>query len=503
MPYPLLTPELLRTRSSDPLREASSGPEGSVRILQIGEGNFLRGFFDWMVHETRRQGLYQGTVAVTQSRRSGSANLEFLRRQGGLYTLVIRGREDGKQVERSDVIDVFARMIDPFDDWMEFLHLAEERDLEVVVSNTTEAGLVYRPTDFDTDVCPDSFPARLTLFLYRRFLHFEGDPERALVLLPCELVEQNGHLLQTIVLQHAAHWGLTGIFTDWLKRHNRFCNNLVDRIVSGFPSADASQWESRLGYSDTLLNVTEPYHLWVIEADESLEGVLPLRAAGLNVHYVKDLAPWQLRKVRILNAAHTLMVPAGRLRGFVHVRDVMEDETLSAQITSALHDEILPMLPVDQLEAQNYATTVFERFRNPFVDHRLADISLNSIAKFRVRVLPSLMEYRKRHGKLATKLVQAWAELIRLYQVRPSLEIGASDFWSTSLVGERIAIRDEAEVLQVFHRVWMSFERGECSLRTVVHQLLESRHLWGDDLSGVPGLERALYDHLLELEGLK
>lgn len=502
MPYPLLTPELLRIRSTDFVLGASSGPEGSVRILQIGEGNFLRGFFNWMIHETRRQGLYEGTVAVTQPRKSGAANLEALRRQGGMYSLVIRGLEDGRRVERSEVIHVFSRLIDPFEAWTEFLRLAEGPDLEVVVSNTTEAGLVYRRTDFDTEGCPESFPARLTLFLYRRFLHFEGAAERGLVLLPCELVEQNGHLLQTIVFQHAADWGLTGTFTDWLKRHNRFCNNLVDRIVSGFPSADAAQWETRLGYSDTLLNIAEPYHLWVIEADESLERVLPLRAAGLNVHYVNDLAPWQLRKVRILNAAHTLMVSMGRLRSFVHVREVMTDRTLSDQISAALYNEILPSLSIDQLDAQNYVTTVFERFRNPFMNHRLADISLNSIAKFRTRVLPSMMEYRKRQGQLAPTLVQAWAELIRLYQVRLP-ECGNSDFWSTTLVGERLVIRDEADVLEIFHKVWMSVERGECSLRTLTHQLLQSRHLWGDDFSGVPGLGQALYDHLIELEGVR
>ncbi|HTG71573.1 MAG TPA: hypothetical protein VL921_20105, partial [Candidatus Udaeobacter sp.] len=256
--------------------------QAKITVLQIGEGNFLRGFFDFMLHECRKQGLYEGSIAVTQPRPSGKPKIDALASQDGLYTLVVRGLENGERVERTEVITVFGSVFDPYSDWGNFLALAEHEDLQVVVSNTTEAGLVYRPEELVEGQPIQSFPGKLTALLYRRFNHFNGDPERGLVCLPCELLERNGDELRSCVLRYSDDWGYPEAFKKWVTRHNRFLNSLVDRIVTGYPDeAQAEAWFSEWGYSDPMLSTAEPYHLWAIEAEPELEKLLPLRRAGL------------------------------------------------------------------------------------------------------------------------------------------------------------------------------------------------------------------------------
>lgn len=501
MPYPKLHPDSLPPEGAE-FAAARATQQAPLKVLQIGEGNFLRGFFDWMIHVARKQGVYHGSVAVTQPRPSGAHKLRELADQGGLYTLIVRGLQNGERIEQHEIISVFSDFIDPYEEWNRFLGLAAVPSLEVVVSNTTEAGLVYQRDSHDGSACPTTFPARLTRLLYQRFVHFSGAKDKGLVCLPCELVERNGDKLRELVLQHSADWGLSTAFGEWVREDNLFVNSLVDRIVTGFPTSETEQWAERLGYRDTLLNTAEPYYLWAIEGDDRVERVLPFRAAGLNVHFVDSLTSYQLQKVRILNGAHTLMAPMGVWRDLPYVRDVIQDGVLSLHIQRAIHQEIIPTLPLAVADIRRYADTVWERFGNPFIQHRLQDILLNSISKFRVRLLPSVLEHVHQTGLAPALITQSWAELIRVYQVR-RLVVGAEvAYVSTTRRGTALTVRDDVAVLEAFHDVWRAFREHQISLLELVEHTLGNATLWGRDLRDVDHLVEEIHAHLQGLEGV-
>lgn len=490
--------ETLNQTSLNPSEKAAFEAMRSspIKILQMGEGNFLRGFFDWMIQSCRNQGLYEGSIVVTQPRPSGKAHIDQLNQQDGIYTLMIRGIEEGSRVERLEKIAVFNRMLDPYTEWSAFLALAESPDLEVVVSNTTEAGLVYSPVQLQEDQPIVSFPGKLTAFLYRRFRQFDGAASKGLILLPCELIERNGDELKRIVLQHSLDWGLPEAFMDWLKQHNRFLNSLVDRIVPGFPKEEADGWFEKLGYEDLLLNTAEPYHLWAIEAEADLEQKLPLQKAGLNVFWVNDLRPFQIRKVRILNGAHTLMTPISLLHGLNEVREVMEHTRFGVFVKEAVDQAIIPSLHIDHSEARLYANAVFERFGNPFIRHRLTDIAMNSLSKFKVRLLPSLEAYIDKQGSLPESIVQAFAGLIRFYQVK----LNGEHYEGKRLNGDVYLVRDDPQALVYLAQQWSFFEENRISLFELVNLVLSNSGLWGKDLSQISGLTRLIAGFITEME---
>lgn len=469
--------------------------QAQITVLQIGEGNFLRGFFDWMLHECRKQGLYEGSVAVTQPRPGGKPKIDVLANQDGLYTLVVRGLENGERVERTEIISVFGSVFDPYSDWGKFLALAEHEDLQVVVSNTTEAGLVYRPEELVEGQPIQSFPGKLTALLYRRFNHFNGDPERGLVCLPCELLERNGDELRSCVLRYSDDWGYPESFKHWVATHNRFLNSLVDRIVTGYPDeAQAEAWFSEWGYSDPMLSTAEPYHLWAIEGEPELEKLLPLRRAGMNVHWVADLKPFQLRKVRILNGAHTLMTPLGLLHDIGQVREAMMHPALGPLVRAAVETEIIPTLPGAEEELQAYAGEVYERFLNPFIRHRLADIAMNSLSKFKTRLLPSLLHYAAGGSAVPSGLAQGFAGLLRYYKVKRT-EAG---FEGKTLSGALYTVRDDAAMLETIAAVWS--EAGE-KLEQTIAELLRLESVWGRDLAAEwPELAAAVSAKIAEME---
>ncbi|MDQ0060107.1 tagaturonate reductase [Paenibacillus harenae] len=469
-----------------------------VKVLQIGEGNFLRGFVDWMLHECRKQGLYDGAVAVTQPRPGGKPKIDALAEQDGLYTLVIRGLERGERVERTEVIQVFGQAFDPYSNWNAFLSLAESPDLEVVVSNTTEAGLVYRPEALVEGQPIQSYPGKLTQLLYRRFTYFAGDPGRGLVCLPCELLERNGDELRDCVLRYSGDWGYPEAFKQWVREHNRFLNSLVDRIVTGYPdAAQADAWFSEWGYSDPMLTTAEPYHFWAIEAEPELERLLPLRAAGMNVHWVEDLKPYQLRKVRILNGAHTLMTPLGLLHGIPQVREAMEHPALGRRVRDTVEKEIIPSLPIAAEELAAYAEAVYERFLNPYIFHRLADIAMNSLSKFKVRLLPSLLHYADGGQSLPQGLLQGLAGLLRYYKIERVDE----GFKGYTLAGESYMVRDDASQLDAIAAVWSEAKSGSWPLEQTVARLLGLGDIWGRDLAaGQPQLAAQLAEIIEEME---
>jgi tagaturonate reductase len=469
-----------------------------ITVLQIGEGNFLRGFFDWMIHACKKQGLYEGSIAVTQPRPGGKPKIDALAEQDGLYTLVVRGLENGASVERAEIVSVFSKVFDPYSKWDEYLALAESPDLQVVVSNTTEAGLVYRPEELVEGQPIQSFPGKLTQLLYRRFNYFNGDPERGLVCLPCELLERNGDELRSCILRYSDDWGYSEAFKHWVAQHNRFLNSLVDRIVTGYPDeAQAEAWFSEWGYSDSMLSTAEPYHLWAIETGPGLEELLPLRKAGLNVHYVEDLKPFQLRKVRILNGAHTLMTPLGLLHDMEQVREAMKHTRLGSLVRATVETEIIPSLAMAEEELKAYAQDVYERFHNPFIRHRLADIAMNSLSKFKVRLLPSLLHYAEDGNALPNGLIQGFAGLLRYYKVT----LGEAGYEGKTLSGASYLVRDDAVLLETIASVWAEAEERQWPQEQTISRLLHLESVWGCDLAALwPELAIAISASIAEME---
>lgn len=466
-----------------------------VKVLQIGEGNFLRGFFDWMIYECNRQGLFQGSVAVSQPRPGGARKLEQLREQDGIYGLLTRGLQNGRKIEEELWIPVFSEMIDPYAEWGHFLSVAELDSLEIIVSNTTEAGLVYQFSDWNPSEAPMSFPAKLTMLLYRRYERYEGSPDKGLLILPCELLERNGDILRSIVLRHAEDWGLSPAFRSWVEECNLFLNSLVDRIVTGYPE-EAERYFDQWGYEDRMLNTAEPYYFWAIEGDPSLESRLPLQSAGLQVSWVPDLTPYQVRKVRILNGTHTLMASIGLLHGFTEVKEIAESMEWGEDIRSGMLQEIVPLVPLPPEEVTAYAETVWERFRNPFLRHKLQDIAMNSISKFKVRLLPSLKEYVSSHNTPPSLITRGLASLIRLYHAKQVEE----QWYGTRLDGERMLLRDDPDSLMTFYQAWQKVEDREWSIRQLVASILGDQALWGEDLNRIPNLHEAVSRYIEEME---
>ncbi|WP_339279840.1 tagaturonate reductase [Paenibacillus sp. FSL W8-1187] len=482
----LLTETLLAAAEDGRFTSAGSDP---VRVLQVGEGNFLRGFVDWMLDGCRKQGLFPGSVAVVQPRRSGKRKIEKLAAQDGLFTLVIRGLEGGERIERRSVVSVFSNVLDPYEEWASFLALADGAELRFVVSNTTEAGLAYRSEPMVPGEAPESFPAKMTLLLLRRYETFAGAPDKGLIFLPCELLERNGDRLREGVLRHAEEWGLPEAFQAWVREHNRFLSTLVDRIVTGYPDAEeAERWFERWGYRDELLTTGEPYHLWAIEAEPELDEELPLRQAGFNVHWTPDLKPFQQRKVRILNGAHTLMTPLGLLHGVEHVRELMEHPELGSFVRNTVEAEIIPSLPEPAEAMKAYAAEVYERYLNPHLRHRLSDIAMNSISKAKARLLPSMAYYAEKGEPVPAGLALGFAALLRYYRVE---RIG-DGYEGRSFAGEPYRVADDAELLGRIEQAWSA----DCGEREKVRRLLADETVWGIDLSAWKGLAEAVADHL-------
>ena len=398
------------------------------RILQFGEGGFLRGFADWMLQKMTDVGVWQGKVVVVQPIERGMCDL--LTAQGCRYHHVIRGAE-GVETKK---VEVISRCVKPYEDWNAYLALAEISSLRFVISNTTEAGIVFTNTDRPESAPNVSFPAKVTLLLKRRFdLGLSG-----FVFLPCELIDRNGDHLKQAILQYIDLWNLGPDFAAWVERENVFCNTLVDRINTGYPKDDPILAEYP---DDHLLNTSEHFHLWVIETDYDIESELPFSKAGLNVIVTKDkLEQYRTRKVRILNGAHTSFVPYALLSGFDTVKSCMDDPVMSEHIRKCVFDEIIPTLDLPKEELIDYANSVLVRFANPYIKHYLSSIALNSVSKFKVRVLPSILEYKKRFGTYPPTLCFSFAKLIEFYQRgTPNDDPAATEYLQTHTTKEILA----------------------------------------------------------------
>lgn len=385
-------------------------PKRTERIIQFGEGGFLRAFVDWIVQLTDEKTDFDASVVVVQPIEKGMCDM--LEKQNCVYTLIMRGLKDGVPTVDKKVIDCISRTVQPYRDFDEYLKLAQNSDFRFVVSNTTESGIAFNDSDRPDNAPNITFPAKVTMLLKKRFdLGLNG-----FIFLPCELIEKNGQTLKKYVLEYAKLWNLGTDFEKWVEGENIFCNTLVDRIVTGYPRDEKID----LGYEDNMLDTSEIFHLWVIEAEDDEQKILknefPFEKAELNIIVTDNLDRYRTRKVRILNGAHTSMIPYALLSKIETVGECMKDEKMSRFVKECVFDEIIPTLDLPTDELIDYANNVFERFSNPYIKHMCSSIALNSVSKFKVRVLPSILEYIKRKGEMPKRLLFSFARLIEFYK---------------------------------------------------------------------------------------
>lgn len=462
------------------------------KVLQFGEGNFLRAFVDWMIDKANREGIYQGSIVLCQPIEKGLKDM--INAQDGVYTLAMRGSENGKAVENIEVITSVSRCITPYEDkdYDALMDLAKSPDLEVVVSNTTEAGIAYHAGDKLTDRPPVSFPAKVTAFLYERYRAFDGAADKGLLFLPVELIDNNGAELKRIVLQYADEWDLGDGFVNWVENANEFTSTLVDRIVTGYPRDEVNYFEEKLGYKDNIIDTSELFNLWVIEGDKKWADKLPVHRTDAHVIWTDDVKPYKKRKVRILNGAHTSTVLAAYLAGFDIVMDFMKDDTFRTFMNDVIYKEVIPTLDLPKKELEDFAAAVNDRFANPYIKHKLLDISLNSCSKFNARCLPSLLRYVEEKKELPKCLTFSLAAFIKFYQ--GEMKDGA--YTGTRKDGTTYPIRDDADVLEFFSDIWSRLDADG-----IAQAVLSKTEFWsGKDLTEVPGLKDAVAGYLKEME---
>ncbi|MEQ9887715.1 tagaturonate reductase [Pectobacterium zantedeschiae] len=462
------------------------GRQHPDRVIQFGEGNFLRAFVDWQLDLLNEHtDLDAGIVVV---RPIDSDFPPALDTQDGLYTTIIRGlNEQGEAVREPRLIRSVNREINVYRQFDEYLALAHDPNIRFVFSNTTEAGISYHADDRLSDAPPVSFPAKLTRLLYERFCHFDGAADKGWVLLPCELIDYNGVALKELVLRYAAQWELTPTFTAWLNDHNTFCSTLVDRIVTGYPRAEVEALQQEMGYQDTFWDTAEHFYLFVIQGPQWLAEELRLNKLDLNVRIVDDIKPYKERKVAILNGAHTALVPVAFLAGLDTVGESMNDALIGKFVEKTIAEEIVPVLDLPHDELTSFAQAVLSRFRNPFIQHQLLSISLNGMTKFRTRILPQLLTYRERHGELPARLTFALAALIAFYRGERS---GEGDVLQT------YPLQDDAHWLERYSTLWAGVKENTVSLAELVNVVLRDADHWEQDLTQVPGLAAQVTEQL-------
>jgi tagaturonate reductase len=471
------------------------------KAVQFGEGNFLRAFVDMMFDKLNEAGKFNGGITLFTPIAFGPIT-KFINDQEGLYTLLARGMENGVETCDKRLITSVNRCINPYEQFDEYCKCAKNPELRFVISNTTEAGISYAKEDRVTDKPQEKFPAKVTNFLYTRYQEFNGAADKGLVFLACELIDDNGQFLKKYVLQYAEDWGLEQGFIDWVNNTCLFCSTLVDRIVTGYPRANAAELCEEFGYTDNIIVTSEIFHTWVIEGPQELAKELPFAEIGLKVIYTDDVHPYKKRKVRILNGAHTCSVLAAYLDGKDLVGELMADPLFYRYLEKALNTEIIPTIEGDELtydSLKSFADAVFDRFKNPFIKHKLLDISLNSTAKFRARVLATITEAYKETGKLLPILTYSFAALLAFYR---GTEIRVDEKSnSVSLIGHRgddeYLIRDDKEVLEYFSSLWTKTDAtSKDSVAALVKDVCANETMWGEDLNKLGDFAAVVTDHL-------
>ncbi len=464
--------------------------ERPVKVLQFGEGNFLRAFVDYMIDIANEQGKFDGDIVLVKPIEFGS--LDRFREQESQYTVQLRGIVDGEPKKISRVVTSVTDVVDAYEEYDRYAAFAKLDSLRFIVSNTTEAGIVYDDTDRLELNPPKTYPGKLTKFLYERYQHFQGDVTKGLVMLPVELIDDNGIHLKDCVQKLAALWQLEEGFAAWLEEACVFTSTLVDRIVTGYPKDEAAQLCEEFGYQDNLIVTGEPFALWVIESAKDISGEFPLPDAGLPVIFTDNQKPYKQRKVRILNGAHTSFVLASYLCGNDIVLESMQDELILHFMKQTIFDEVIPTLTLPKEELEEFAQAVITRFHNPYVKHALLAISLNSVSKWRARCMPSFLGYLEQFGKLPKHLTFSLAALLAFYtgsEIRDKALIGHRD-------GAEYQILDDAAVLAFFA------QHSQDDTEAYVHAALANTDFWGQDLSALDGVEQAVAADLKEIRTL-
>ncbi|MBQ9384103.1 MAG: tagaturonate reductase [Ruminiclostridium sp.] len=433
-----------------------------IKVLQFGEGNFLRAFVDWILQDLNAKGVINADVAVVQPTPRGRA--AELAKQDGLYTVCLEGIENGKKVQSREIIDVLRDFIDPYTQYEKFLSYAASDDLETVISNTTEAGIALDKTDTDFSVCPKSFPGKLLAFLKARYDRFSGAADKGLAIVPCELIDHNGDELKRVLNELARINGMDDAFIGWLNSANHFTNTLVDRIVPGYPRDNAAAICEETGYNDNSIVKGEVFHLWVLQKEPFVQEKLPADKSGLNVIFADDITPYKQRKVKILNGSHTAMVPIAYLCGIDTVREAITDEDIGRFIRDMVNEEVKPTidLPADEMTA--FANAVTERFMNPYIRHELMSIALNSTTKFRTRLLPSYNDYRAKFGRTPKHILFALASMTVFFRGKRG--------------SEDIELKDDEAYLKFWKELWQLSDFDK-----IAEKVLTARDLWQQELT--------------------
>lgn len=461
------------------------------KILQFGEGNFLRAFADWMIDEANERGDYQGSIVLCQPIGDFPKMSDMINAQDGIYSLAMRGIEHGEAVEKIRPITSVSRCINAYRDYDSLIEIARSTELEVIISNTTEAGIAYKEGDRLTDTPASSFPAKITQFLYERYKAFDGDMNRGLLFLPVELIDDNGTKLKSIVLRYANEWNLEQEFINWIEEANKFTNTLVDRIVTGYPKDQIDYFEEKNGYTDDVIVTSEVFNLWVIEGKKEWADILPIHKGEANVIWTEDVNPYKMRKVRILNGGHTSTVLAAYLAGHSFVLDLMKDDVFGSYLEKLLYNEVIPTLELPKEELEEFAKAVSERFANPYIKHNLLDIALNSCSKFNARCLPSLLAYVEKYNEIPKLLTFSLAAFIKFYQVT-NID---GKYMGKRADGTQYQVKDDADILEFFEKIW-----ANSNVLEITKSVLSNTSFWsGMDLTEIDGLETAVALYLEDM----
>ena len=469
--------------------------DAPVKVMQFGEGNFLRAFVDYFYDIANEKAGYNGKVKLVQPIGNFPQMADWINEQQGLYTLYLRGSENGQKVDDKRVISSVSRCLNPYEKegFDQMMEVAASDDLEIIVSNTTEAGIAYDPACKLEDEPASSFPGKLTQVLYHRY----KAGKKGILMLACELIDNNGKELLKCVNQYIDQWGLDDGFRKYVNEDCTFCGSLVDRIVPGRirDPKEVAELEEKHGYADPLLDVGEVFGVWVIEGDTKLNDILPFRKAGLEDHVfvTPDMSPYKKRKVRILNGAHTGFVLGAYLAGFDIVRDCMHNDTVRGFMNKMLHEEIIPTLPLDKKDLEDFASAVEDRFNNPFVNHELMSISLNSTSKWKARNMPSFLAYIEEQKKLPQCLTMSLAAYIAFYS-NDIQERTADGLICKRPAGNTYKIQDDAWALDFY------YAHKDDTAAALVHAVLSNTQMWDQDLTKIEGLEAAV---LADLEKIR
>lgn len=459
------------------------------KVLQFGEGNFLRAFVDWIIFKMNDEVNFDSGVTVVQPIEEGLA--EMINDQDGLYTLFLQGIKNGEPVRDKYLIDVVNNCINPYSDFQAYMETARDENIKIIISNTTESGIIYLKEERKNNGVQRSYPAKLLSWLYERYNAIEDRENSGVLLLPCELIESNGKNLKKILNRIASDWNLEEDFIKWMNNNNTYCNTLVDRIVTGFPRERIDEICQELGYDDNLVVEGEQFHLWVIEGPKEVREMFPADRTGLNVVFTDDLQNYRTRKVRVLNGAHTSMVAVGLLSGIETVGQAVGDELVGKYIDDIMKEEISTTIDLPEDELKVFVADVMDRFRNPYIRHMLGAISLNSNSKYETRVLPSILDYIKIEGKLPKKLVFGLASLITFYR-------GSYD-------GKCFELKDDQAIIQKYAIIWTKWNETLESAEKLVKEVLSMDEIWKMDLNEVEGLHKMVseYVYSINVYGMK